>query len=254
MAGVSAPPAATSEGTLAERLEAVRHRIRRAGADPSAVTIVAVTKGFGPEAVAAAAALGLRDIGENYAQELACKAEKISGAERIPKAQAGSDGWHEHQWDLRWHLLGAPQRNKLAAIARWVDTWEAIDREAVAEAVARHSPGARVFVQVDQTGLPGRRGTGVGEAPALVARCREIGLDTAGLMTVAPPGDAGAARECFAGLSRLARDLGLGELSMGMSDDFEAAVSMGATTIRLGRALFGPRPAHATPGSGFALR
>lgn len=209
--------------TVATRLAEARGRIADAGVDPTAVTVVAVTKGFGPEAVAAAATAGLLDLGENYAQELLAKA---------PGAPAGA----------RWHLLGAPQRNKLAALAPVVHLWQAVDRRAVLEGLAARRPGAAVLVQVNVAADPAKHGCTPAEAPDLVGVGRDLGLDVRGLMAVAPAGDPGAARRCFAELAALGGRLGVAELSMGMSDDYELAVAEGATLVRLGRALFGPRP------------
>jgi PLP dependent protein len=216
----------TSE-EVGERLAAVRQRIVDAGGDPFRVRIVAVTKGFGADAVAAAREAGLLDLGENYAAELLAKAEG-------PVA----DG-------VRWHFLGAIQRNKVAQLAPVVGLWQSVAREQEGERIARFAPGAPVLVQVDVTGLPGRNGCAPAAAGELVARLREHGLDVAGLMTVAAPG-AAAARQAFTVVGRLADELGLEERSMGMSDDLEAAVAMGSTMLRVGRALFGARPARAT--------
>jgi uncharacterized pyridoxal phosphate-containing UPF0001 family protein len=115
---------------VAERLGEVRERIDRAGGDPERVTIIAVTKGFGPEAVQAARAAGLEDIGENRAQELATK-------------------WVEGP---RWHFLGGVQRNKVRSLAGRVDVWQSVDRAEEGAAIATHAPGASVFVQVNVWG------------------------------------------------------------------------------------------------------
>jgi uncharacterized pyridoxal phosphate-containing UPF0001 family protein len=170
--------------------------------------------------VEAARSAGLPDVGENYAQELLAKA-------------AGQG--------VRWHFLGPVQRNKVKRLAPLVSTWHGLDRLVAADAVAAASPGAEVFVQVNLTGVPGRPGCTPGELPALVEHCRSRPLALSGLMTVAPAGDLQSAREGFRRLADLARQLGLRELSMGMSDDFEVAAQEGATTLRLGRVLFGPR-------------
>jgi pyridoxal phosphate enzyme (YggS family) len=218
-----APVTGADAGAVADRLDRVRRRVTEAGGDPSVVRIVGVTKGWGSDAVDAAVAAGLCDLGENYAQEL------------LAKAGASGDA-------VRWHFLGPVQRNKVRRLAPLVAVWHGIDRAAAAEAVATARPGAEVFVEVNVSGDPGRPGCQPDEVDELVAHCREQPLALAGLMAVAPEGDLGRARECFGWLARTARRLGLAELSMGMSDDFEVAVEMGATTLRLGRVLFGPRP------------
>lgn len=219
--------AAFDRREVAARLAEVRERIEARGADPGRIRIVAVTKGFGPDAVEAAFAAGAMDVGENYAQELLAKAESAPGG-------------------VRWHFLGSVQRNKVRRLAPVVDTWHGVDRVAAAEAVASASPGAKVFVEVNVSGVSGRPGCAAGDLDGLVEHCRRLPLDAAGLMAVAPAGDAERARQCFRWLAASARRLGLRELSMGMSDDFEVAVEEGATTLRLGRVLFGPRPGRAS--------
>ncbi len=223
-----APPGAdVGPGVVARRLEAVRDRIASATADPGAVTLVAVTKGFGPDAVSAAVAAGIDDIGENYAEELLDKA-----------AVAGP---------ARWHFLGRIQRNKVARLAPVVSCWQGMARPEEAVAVARRRPGATVRVEVDMSGHPGRNGCPPEGAAELVATARDLGLDVAGLMTVAAPGPPEAARAGFGALSRLADRLALDVRSMGMSDDLEVALSEGSTMVRVGRALFGDRPARHSP-------
>lgn len=204
------------------RLAAVQARIGGAGGDPDAVRVVAVTKGFGPAAVHAARSAGLLDVGENYAQELASKA-----------AAMGDPA-------LRWHFLGAVQRNKVRVLAPVVWCWQALARAVEGEAIARRHPGARVLVEVALTGDPGRGGCRPESVPALVSDLRAMDLAVDGLMAVAPRGGDPAAG--FRTVRTLADGLGLRERSMGMSDDFEIAVAEGATMLRLGRILFGPRP------------
>jgi uncharacterized pyridoxal phosphate-containing UPF0001 family protein len=186
--------------------------------------VIGVTKGFGPDAVRAARRAGLADLGENYAAELVEKAA----------ADHGDD-------EVVWHFLGAVQRNKVAQLAPLVGLWQSVARETEGARIARFAPGARVLVQVETTGLPGRNGCAPGEVEVLVPRLADLGLDVRGLMTVAAP-DPAAARDAFESVGRLADRLGLEERSMGMSDDLEAAVAAGSTMVRIGRALFGARP------------
>lgn len=210
------------------RLALVRQRIERAGGDPAAVRVVAVTKAFGPDAVADALSAGIADIGENYAQELVAKAPAVTalvGAER----------------PIRWHFLGAIQRNKVASLAPLVACWQSVAREAEGRAIARRQPGARVLVEVETTGLPGRNGCPPEAVPALVDSLGSLGLDVAGLMVVAAP-DPDSARAAFRAVRSLADRLGLAERSMGMSGDLELAVAEGSTMVRVGQALFGRRP------------
>ena len=223
----TSPPSSANDG-VAERLHSVRLRIEQAGGDPSAVRVVAVTKGFGPEAVAAARAAGLGDIGENYANELVAKAAEVAGDPSLPLP-------------LRWHFLGAIQRNKVARLAPIVALWQSVSRVEEGARIARFAPGAMVLVEVDTTGLSGRNGCPPDGVRALVPRLRDAGLDVRGLMTVAAPGPEAA--QSFATVRSLADELGLEERSMGMTDDLEAAVRAGTTMVRIGRALFGDRPA-----------
>jgi hypothetical protein len=219
---ISTCPPSFGNDEVAARLAAVRARIGRAGGDPDRVRVLAVTKGFGPEAVEAARAAGLTDIGENYSAELQAKAPGPPGTQ--------------------WHFLGAVQRNKVRALAPLVDVWQGVARFAEGERIARFAPGARVLIQVDYTGLPGRNGCAPEDAPALAEALGGLDLRLQGLMTVAPP-DPSAADAAFGSLGRLADELDLPERSMGMSADLEAAVAAGSTMVRVGRALFGDRPA-----------
>ncbi len=209
------------------RLEAVRERIANAGGEVGAIRIVAVTKGFGLAAIRVARALGLDAIGENYADELVAKAERLA---RLGEARGCS-----------WHFLGAIQQNKVARLAPYVARYEGVDRLVEGRRIAREAPGARVLVEVDFSQAPGRGGVAPEAAAGLVGQLRELELCVEGLMTVAPLGEAAEAARAFGGLSELADGLELAERSMGMSDDFELAVRAGATTLRLGTVLFGPR-------------
>lgn len=206
---------------VAERVDEVRGRIAAAGGDPDALTVVAVTKGFGPVEVAEVRAAGIDDIGENYADELDMKARAAEG-----------DG-------ARWHFLGAVQRRKVRALAPLVHLWQSVDRLAAGHEVARCAPGAAVLVQVNVTGRSGRPGCEWAEAPGLVDGLRRAGLDVRGLMAVGSPD---GSRMEFRRLASLRGALGLKEVSMGMSADLEIAVEEGSTMVRVGRALFGPRP------------
>lgn len=208
---------------VVERLGAVRERIEAATSGRRRVNVVAVTKGFAAPLITTAVDAGLTELGENYAQELVAKAVGAPAS-------------------VRWHFLGALQRRRAPSLVPHVAVWEAMDRVEAADVVADRQSGAAVFLQVNVVGDPAKQGCAVADAPALVSHCRKRGLDVRGLMTVGPAGDLPRSRRCFADLATMADDLGLAELSMGMSDDYEIAVAEGATTVRLGRALFGPRP------------
>ena len=207
---------------LTQGLARLRERIERAGGDPAAVTIVAVTKRMGPEAVAAAVAAGIQDVGENYAQELVAKA-------------AGAPA------DVRWHMIGPVQRNKVKLLAPHVNLWQTVDRAALADEIAARAPGAPVLVQVRTTAEPTKHGSPPAAVPGLVAHARARGLAVRGLMAIGPVGPPEAARPGFRAVAALRAELGLEELSMGMSGDVEIAVQEGATMVRIGTALFGPR-------------
>ncbi len=211
------------------RLEDVRSRIAASVADPTAVTVVAVTKGFGVEAARLACAAGLGNLGENYADELVAKAAELDEG---PGPSLGAV----------WHFLGSVQRNKVPRLAPVASWWQGIRRVEEGRAIAHRQPGAHVLVQVDVAGLPGRGGCAPELVPDLVAALRDEDLDVAGLMAVGPPGPPATARPSFALVSSMADALDLPVRSMGMSDDFEVALSEGATMLRLGRVLFGDRP------------
>jgi pyridoxal phosphate enzyme (YggS family) len=204
---------------VAARHAEVRARIAAAGGDADRITVVAVTKTFGPDAVRAAVEAGLVDCGESRAQELLGKAPEVEGA--------------------RWHFVGRLQTNKIRQLAGLVTVWQSVDRQEVLDEIARRAPGARVLVQVNVSGESQKGGCEPAATAGLVARACDAGLDVAGLMCV-PAAD--APREGFRLLRSLADDLGLEERSMGMSGDLEVAVEEGSTMVRVGTALFGPRP------------
>jgi pyridoxal phosphate enzyme (YggS family) len=189
------------------------------------VDLVGVTKGFGPESVDAAVTAGCDAIGESYAQEVIAKRDVI---ERVrPEV----------------HFVGRLQRNKVRQLVGLVDVWCSIDRTSLIDEVAKRAPGARVLVQVDTTGDPGKGGCALGDAASLVDRANGAGLEVLGLMTVGPTGQPPeAARSGFRAVRELVDELGLAVCSMGMSDDLEIAVQEGSTEVRLGTALFGERP------------
>ncbi len=233
-AGGAPSGGAPGTGEVVSRLAAVRRRIEAAGGDAAAVRVVAVTKGFGPAAVAAAVAAGLADVGENYAQELSAKVAALT-----PTTASA----------VRWHFLGAVQRNKVRSLAPLVSCWQGVAREAEGQEIARRRPGSTVLVEVDSTGAPGRPGCPPERVAVLAGELASCGLEVRGLMTVAPR-DPGRARAAFRLVRGLADELGLPERSMGMSDDLEAAVAEGSTMVRVGRALFGDRPPRSPGGGG----
>jgi uncharacterized pyridoxal phosphate-containing UPF0001 family protein len=227
------------------RLAEVHRRVKASAADPASIRIVAVTKGFGPEAVRWALDAGLTDIGENYAEELVGKAAQLESVPGPGSAPGTDAGRPPVAVAPVWHYLGAVQRNKVARLTPLVAWWQGVARLEEGRAIARRHPGSTVLVQLDVAGLPGRGGCPPDRVPELVEGLRDEDLDVAGLMAVGPPGPPEAARPGFALLSSLADSLGLPVRSMGMSDDLEVALSEGSTMLRLGRALFGQRPPRA---------
>ncbi|CAN5370706.1 YggS family pyridoxal phosphate-dependent enzyme [soil metagenome] len=210
---------------VARRLAEVHDRIRAAGGHD--VQVMAVTKGFGPDAIDAAVAAGCRAIGENYAQELLAKRDTLD----------------RHRGSLEVHFIGRLQSNKVRALAGVVHRYSTVDRESLVREIARRDPGARILVQVDTTATPDKGGCAPDDAAELVQQAREAGLAVEGLMTVGPTdGGPDAAVPGFRVVRALADDLDLEVCSMGMSADLEAAVAAGSTEVRLGTALFGERP------------
>lgn len=217
---------------IAQRRAAIEARIAARTDRP--VRLVCVTKGHPAEVLSAAVQAGCAELGESYAQELLAKLDRPAATDE-PDAADPFDG-------VTWHFIGRLQSNKVRQLAGTVDLWHTIDRESLAREVARRAPGATVLVQLDLAGLPGRGGCPPAEAPALVARCTELGLSVVGLMGVGVPGPPEDSRRPFAELVAMAEDLGLPERSIGMSGDLDVAVEEGATIVRVGSALVGPRP------------
>lgn len=221
---------------LADRLAEVRQRIDVAverGGHGQAVTIVAVTKTHGPDAVVAAWNSGLRDVGENRIQEA------------LPKMDAVAES-------VRWHLIGHLQRNKVKALSRF-SLLHALDSDRLADAVDQlgvaTSRSIPALMQVNVVGEASKGGFAEPDWPAAAARLRGLkGIEIRGAMAMAPlDADERTLRAVFSGARRARaalRDAGhpATELSMGMSNDYELAVEEGATLVRLGTVLFGARP------------
>src|SRR6266550_134477 len=224
---------AMSFEALPERLAQVRAELARRAADPGSVTIVAVTKGFGTDAIQAAIAAGIADIGENRVQEAVQKQDELG---------AGGQG-------VRWHLIGHLQRNKARVIPGRFEMVHSVDSLELANELDKRAAGLRVLLQVNVAGEAQKSGCAPESAPVLARQIAALGaLRLEGLMTLAPlTDDEDVQRRTFRGL-RLLRDrikedegVWLPTLSMGMSSDYASAVQEGATVIRLGTALFGPR-------------
>jgi pyridoxal phosphate enzyme (YggS family) len=217
----------TGSTTVCDNLAAVRARIaaaaRDAGRSEADITLVAISKEMPADAVAAARACGQVDFGENRAQELVEKAHALGSGTGAPV----------------WHFVGRLQRNKVRALAPYVARWHSIDRIELGPELARRAPAVPAFVQVNLAGEAQKGGCRPEHAGALVDGLRDEGVAVDGLMTVPPAG--ADPRPHFAALRELGARLGVPELSMGMSGDFEVAIGEGATYVRVGNAVFGPR-------------
>ena len=224
-------PAATAPHQAV--LARIRDAERRHGRVPGSVMLLAVSKQQPPEAIAALAASGQRAFGENYLQEALPKIARLEGL------------------GLSWHFIGRIQSNKtrdIAAHFAWVHT---LDRPKIAERLAAQRPPElpplECLVEVNVSGEASKGGVAPAALPELLACCRELpGLRLRGLMALpAPEADFERQRAAFRRVREALDALGdpaLDTLSMGTSDDFEAAIAEGATIVRIGTALFGPRP------------
>jgi PLP dependent protein len=233
----SAPPpddAAPNGRAIAASLGAVTARIaaaaRTAGRDPGAVALVAVAKTHPAAAVAAALDAGHRLFGEN----------------RVQEAQAKYPALKERHADLRLHLIGPLQTNKVKEAVSLFDAIETIDRPRLADALAREMErqGKRpaCLIEVNTGEEPQKAGVLPQAADRFIAECRDrLALPIAGLMCIPPEAEEPAPH--FALLREIAWRNGLAALSMGMSADFEVAIRFGATLVRVGSAIFGPRRA-----------
>jgi pyridoxal phosphate enzyme (YggS family) len=216
------------QARLADVLRRIGAAAEAAGRDPASVQLVAVSKTFGPDAIAPGLEAGHRVFGENRVQEARAKWPALR--ERFP--------------GIELHLVGALQSNKAREAVQLFDAIHSIDRPRIAEAVAaemtRQSKRLQLFIQVNTGEEPQKAGVTPNEAGPLLRTCREgLGLDIAGLMCIPPHDEEPGVH--FAFLAKLAGELGLKALSMGMSADFEKAIAFGATHVRVGSEIFGAR-------------
>jgi pyridoxal phosphate enzyme (YggS family) len=224
--------------SVAQRLAAVRARIERAASQADrradAIRLVAVSKRQPPQAIREAYAVGQRAFGESYAQELTVKADALSD---LP--------------DIEWHFVGHLQTNKAKIAAKLASMVHTVDSAALARQLGprvareRTSP-LPVLIEVNIGGEAQKAGATPSEIDEVMAAVRaESGLALRGLMTLPPAGDLGVARRTFETLASLRNLHGgaaqLPELSMGMSEDLEAAIACGSTMVRVGTAIFGER-------------
>lgn len=225
--------------TPGARLESVRARIEKAalqaGRSARSVELLAVSKTRHVQEITALADLGQRHFGESYLQEAVAKVESLPGRELI------------------WHFIGPLQSNKTRPVATHFDWVHSVDRLKVARRLSEQRPPERpplnICLQVNVSGEASKSGITPGDLPSLAAAVKELpGLNLRGLMAIpARTGDSDAQREPFRALRHMFESLNaegydLDTLSMGMSSDLEAAIAEGATIVRVGTALFGPRP------------
>lgn len=215
-----------------QRLQQVRHRIaaaeKEAARQTGDVILVAVSKTFSADDIRPVIEAGQRTFGENRVQEATSKWPALKA--EFP--------------DLELHLIGPLQSNKTKEAVALFDAIETVDREKIAAALAaemkKQAKAPKLYVQVNTGSEPQKAGIEPREAVAFVARCRDVhGLAIEGLMCI-PPLDENAGPH-FALLEKLAREAGVDKLSMGMSGDYELAVRFGATSVRVGSAIFGSR-------------
>jgi len=210
-------------------LERIGNAARRVGRVPESIQLVAVTKTVSPDRIREAVLCGVKHIGENRVQEALSKREELGKA------------------NLTWHFIGHFQTNKAKKVVENFDWVHSIDRMEAAEALARqvvNGAALPVLIEVKLQDESNKSGVTEVDLPTLVASLRRLDtLDLRGLMAVPPPVEnPDEARPFFRRLQQLAKDFGLTELSMGMTDDFEVAVEEGATMVRIGTGLFGERP------------
>jgi pyridoxal phosphate enzyme (YggS family) len=218
-------PAAANLTDVEARLAAAA---REAGHDPAKIHLIAVSKTFGPEAILPVLEAGHRQFGENRVQEAKAK---------WPDLRARYPG-------TTLHLIGPLQSNKTREAVELFDAIHTVDRPKIAKAIAeeqqRQGKRLKLFIEVNTGEEPQKAGVMPKDAAAFLAHCRnDLGLEISGLMCIPPVDEEPAVH--FAFLAKLAADLGLPELSMGMSSDFETAANFGATYVRVGSAIFGAR-------------
>jgi hypothetical protein len=218
----SKPDAAAARAAILARIAAAA---RAAGRDPAEVSLTAVSKLQPEPRVAAVLAAGQRVFGENRVQEALGR-------------------WTDRRAAIELRLIGPLQTNKAREALGFFDVIETLDRARLAETLAREAQRAgrcpRLYVEINTGEEPQKAGVAPGEADAFIARCRaEFGLTLEGLMCIPPAGEPPGPH--FALTAKLAARNGLAKLSMGMSADFETAIRFGATSVRVGTALFGAR-------------
>tara|TARA_B100000929_G_C15462705_1_gene405106 strand:- start:575 stop:1228 length:654 start_codon:yes stop_codon:yes gene_type:complete len=185
--------------------------------------LLPVTKGFGVREVEAVLEVGLTKVGESYAQELLEKAKNITDNR------------------IDWHMIGRIQRNKVKKLSETVDLWHSVDRKELIAEISKYKKGSKILIQVDMNERYQQGGCSPENVPGLIEFASDKGVNVEGLMTIGVDQDVETTRNIFAELAKLSKKMGLKEISMGMSNDFEIAIDYGATILRVGRSIFGER-------------
>ena len=186
-------------------------------------TLLPVTKGFSVREIQAVFEVGLFGIGESYAQELLEKSKEISDSR------------------VKWHMIGNIQRNKVRKLSPVIELWHSVYRTEIIDEISKYRSDAKILIQVDMNARHMQGGCSPDDVPLLVDYANKRGLKVEGLMTIGVNRDLIETKESFLALSKMSESLGLKEVSMGMSDDFETALECGATILRVGRGIFGER-------------
>ena len=205
---------------IQDRLEEINEIV--AAKAQNQVNLIAVTKGFTHEEVNIATELGIKNFGENYAQELLAKNPLVDA-------------------EISWDYIGQLQSNKVRKVSHLVDVWHSVTSLKLAREIHNRNDQAKILLQVSVLGPSNSKGFEAEELPDLIFQLRDENIDVSGLMTMGVPGDMVATRFVFKRLRQLADTFELSECSMGMSDDFEIALECGSSMIRIGSAIFGNR-------------
>ena len=185
--------------------------------------LLPVTKGFGAREVQAMLEVGLTKIGESYAQEILEKRKMITDNR------------------IAWHMIVRVQRNKVRKLSETVDLWHSVDRKELITEISKYQKNSKILIQVSLNDRHKQGGCSPENVPDLIEFASDKGINVEGLMTIGVDQDIDATKNVFAELGKLSETMGLKEISMGMSNDFEIAIDYGATILRVGRSIFGER-------------
>ena len=194
----------------------------RTKSDGNAI-LLPVTKGFGAREVQAMLEVGLTKIGESYAQEILEKRKMVTDNR------------------IAWHMIGGVQRNKVRKLSETVDLWHSVDRKELITEISKYQKNSKILIQVSLNDRHKQGGCSPENVPDLIEFASDKGINVEGLMTIGVDQDIDATKNVFAELGKLSETMGLKEISMGMSNDFEIAIDYGATILRVGRSIFGER-------------